>query len=156
LRDFPADLFLKRGSQPGRILLYFEDLNRAPNAEFGPISLHSTSFARQEDFIEMGSNSARHSNKHTPGGLSSAGPRPAAKRRKRGRPDRDNIPLKPPWAPHHYKIKNPGPGDQALVCPFKGLANKALNDNGAGFRLIGYRHLGCRKTLAPLCGYKVR
>jgi hypothetical protein len=28
----------------------------APNAEFGPISLRSASYARQEDFFEMGSN----------------------------------------------------------------------------------------------------
>jgi hypothetical protein len=33
-----------REVQPGGILLYFEDLNRAPNAEFGP-----------KDFFEMGS-----------------------------------------------------------------------------------------------------
>jgi len=44
LRDFPLDLFFNGGSQPGGILEYFEDLNRAPNAEFGP-----------KDFFEMGS-----------------------------------------------------------------------------------------------------
>jgi len=33
-----------REVQPGGILEYFEDLNRAPNAEFGP-----------KDFFEMGS-----------------------------------------------------------------------------------------------------
>ncbi len=44
-----------REVQPGGILVYFEDLNRAPNAEFGPISLRAASYARQEDFFEMGS-----------------------------------------------------------------------------------------------------
>jgi hypothetical protein len=34
-----------REVQPGGILQYFEDLNRTPNAEFGP-----------KDFFEMGSN----------------------------------------------------------------------------------------------------
>ena len=37
-----------REVQPGGILLYFEDLNRAPNAEFGP-----------KDFFEMGSTEPR-------------------------------------------------------------------------------------------------
>jgi len=44
-----------REIQPGGILEYFEDLNRASNAEFGPISLRSTSFARHEDFFEIAS-----------------------------------------------------------------------------------------------------
>jgi hypothetical protein len=48
----PAVVFPICGSQPGGILLYFEDLNRAPNAEFGP-----------KDFFEMGSSHFAASNK---------------------------------------------------------------------------------------------
>jgi hypothetical protein len=37
--------------------MYFEDLNRAPNAEIEPISLRTACYARQEDFFEISSKS---------------------------------------------------------------------------------------------------